>query len=294
MISILFFGNTDFSFEVLKTLTNEFNVFVLTKKNSKLQSFLQNLSIPYRTFDKSLKKELDCIPELNQRKFDFICSCDFGSYIPSEVVGLAKFSVNVHPSILPKYRGAAPIQRAIMNLEIETGVSVIEISDKVDAGGVYYCEKIEISDSQVYSELREKLAKLSADLLPGVIKDISNGFLTPKPQDESQVSFAPKIQPEEEKIKISDCFRTLRYIHALSFTPGGYILTNIGRIKILRVKISDEKVDYGFLSSVQSKLLIGCSDGSLEVLECQIEGKRKVSAKEFLNGYFRYLPLMLL
>ncbi|MCS6961091.1 MAG: methionyl-tRNA formyltransferase [Deltaproteobacteria bacterium] len=288
-MKIIFCGNTDFSCRVLEVLSKNFDVMVITKKNSVVEKVaLEKGILTISTL--SLKKEIfHILPQVEQP--DFILSCDFGLFIPRELFARPRIeSINVHTSLLPKYRGPAPIQRAIMNGESKTGITYIKISEKVDAGDIYASYEINLSQSLIYSEVREELISLTCNTICFVISSIARGSLKPSPQDEAGATYAPKITPEEEKLELKNALATLRHIHALSYNPGAYVIFRGRRLKILRCKLAEVSVEPGWLAVFDKRIFLGCSDQPIEILECQTEGGRRLSGLDFVNGYHKLLP----
>ena len=201
-----------------------------------------------------------------------------------------KGTVNLHGSILPNYRGAAPINWAIINGEKESGVTTFFINDKIDTGDVLLIEKTTIKDGQTAGELHDKLMEIGSKLLIQTISNLDSGILESKKQliAESQKK-APKLNRKNTKINWSkDDFSIRQFILGLNPYPGAWtLISNNGRqlnFKIFKVKISNIKTSEKIISVQENKVYIGTSTNALELVEIQLEGKKKMHVNEFIKG----------
>tara|TARA_B110000037_G_scaffold56892_1_gene69421 strand:+ start:1919 stop:2851 length:933 start_codon:yes stop_codon:yes gene_type:complete len=201
-----------------------------------------------------------------------------------------KGTVNLHGSILPNYRGAAPINWAIINGEKESGVTTFFINDKIDTGDVLLIEKTTIKDGQTAGELHDKLMEIGSKLLIQTISNLDSGILESKKQliAESQKK-APKLNRKNTKINWSkDDFSIRQFILGLNPYPGAWtLISNNGRqlnFKIFKVKISNIKTSEKIISVQENKVYIGTSTNALELIEIQLEGKKRMHANEFIKG----------
>ena len=201
-----------------------------------------------------------------------------------------KGTVNLHGSILPNYRGAAPINWAIINGEKESGVTTFFINDKIDTGDVLLIEKTTIKDGQTAGELHDKLMEIGSKLLIQTISNLDSGILESKKQliAESQKK-APKLNRKNTKINWSkDDFSIRQFILGLNPYPGAWtLISNNGRqlnFKIFKVKISNIKTSEKTISVQENKVYIGTSTNALELVEIQLEGKKKMHLNEFIKG----------
>ena len=201
-----------------------------------------------------------------------------------------KGTVNLHGSILPNYRGAAPINWAIINGEKESGVTSFFINDKIDTGDVLLIEKTTIKDGQTAGELHDKLMEIGSKLLIQTISNLDSGILESKKQliAESQKK-APKLNRKNTKIKWSkDDLSIRQFILGLNPYPGAWtLISNNGRqlnFKIFKVKLSNIKTSEKIISVQENKVYIGTSTNALELIEIQLEGKKKMHANEFIKG----------
>ena len=250
---------------------------------SPIQGFSETLNIESR-MPLSLqdnKEELDFLKKLNP---DIGIVVAYGQIIPKEILGLAKKGfINIHASLLPKWRGAAPIQRSIMNLDKETGISIMKINEKLDSGPVCHSYKTKINDNDNARTLSEKLSLLAAEKILDVIDDIIDDKIKFEEQDHANATYANKIEKIEGKIDWSNpAKKIVGIINGLHPKPGAWFNFKGERYKILSAKISEKK---GKIGEVLSETLeVGCSDLSLEILEIQREGKQPQKVSEFMLG----------
>lgn len=225
---------------------------------------------------------------LAELDLDLIVTCAYGQFIPDKILQLPKRGVvNVHASLLPKYRGGAPIHTVILNGETETGVTLMRTIKKMDAGDMIAAIKVVIEADDTVGTLHDKLKVAGANLLKEWLPAILDGSAPSIPQDETQVSFAPNIQPQQEFISMNRDIQTV-YNHVRGLTPWpiGYGVINGKKLKLIsasmrRVEINDEP---GTVLGYDGGLLIACQNGILVVTQCQWEGKGRMSAEEFFRG----------
>ncbi len=212
--------------------------------------------------------------------------------LPPEILAIPRFgSVNLHPSLLPRYRGAAPIERAIMAGESSTGVSVLLLEESLDQGPVLAQREVAIGDDETGGELSSRLAFVGAEVLAETVSSLEKGQLRPIEQDSRLASWAPKIRAQDCEINWREGAERIRnLIRALNPEPGAYTCRSLKgravRIKIWRVRVrKDLTLAPGFVQTKGlSSLIVGCGEGSLEVRSLQQEGKRIMEAGDFLCG----------
>ncbi len=209
--------------------------------------------------------------------------------LPREVYAIPpKGAVNAHASLLPKYRGAAPIHRAVMHGETETGITTFQIEDKVDTGGILLRERIPILPEDTTGTLYEQLKNLAADCLLKTLDGLEKGTLKPLPQDDSLATPAPKIHPEEAILDFSLSGRQIiNTIRAFSPVPGARFFLDGSMIKVLKAHFNpQEDTDPRTLERTgKQSFAIHCADGLIFPDELQPEGKRKMHVRDFLNGF---------
>ena len=197
-------------------------------------------------------------------------------------------AINLHSSLLPKYRGAAPIQRSILNHDKITGISTFLIEPKVDTGKILMQKECEISDNDNYGSLSSKLSNIGAQLIVESIEKYSRGDISPITQDEKLVTLAPKIKKEEHIIDWNQDLTTIdAQVKAFSPYPGAYTMIDGKRLKIFEAKMT-KGVNYKEVGKIinlsKTFFEVTCLSGSLKVYEVQIEGKRRMSSKDFMIG----------
>ncbi|MCR4880150.1 MAG: methionyl-tRNA formyltransferase [Bacilli bacterium] len=242
-----------------------------------------------------IRKDYDFINEINP---DLIITLAYGQILPEALLNIPKFgALNLHGSLLPKYRGAAPIQYALINNEEYTGMSLMEMTKEMDAGKVYATKKLKILEEDNASTLFKKLADVAYDLLEESIEDYINGKLLAEEQDPSLVTFSPTIKKEEEHLDLSkDKEKIYGYIRALSEAPGAYLNSEQGKIKIFKAKIISNDIlgEVGeIVKADKGGIYLQTKNGIISLLELQKEGKSKMDYRAFLNGNQSFLHTLL-
>ncbi len=203
-------------------------------------------------------------------KPDLILTFAYGQIIPHDLLIIPKCGcVNLHGSLLPKYRGAAPIQRAIMNGENKTGVTLMKMVDQMDAGKMYAKEEIDILPSDNYTSLADKISRAATKVALTNLNQLLNKTLIGIKQNENEVTFANKITPEEEHLNLNlSQVEQINYIRALALTPGAYLFLNNEKLKIYEAKIYDQ-----------------AKDGLIELIKIKPQGKNFMNASDYVNGH---------
>ena len=295
-VRILYMGTPEMSAKVLEALISDgFNIVgvvaqedqpvgrkaIITEVPTKVVAKAHNIPVyqPHK-----IRLDYEFVKEINP---DLILTMAYGQIVPQGLLDIPKMgALNLHGSLLPKYRGAAPIQRAIMNGETETGVTLMEMVDKMDAGQMFGVSKCEISPEDNYTSLCEKIVKCCIEVSENLLPKYFNGELKGVEQDESKVTFADKIKPETEKLSLDygvDQF--VNYVRGMSEEPGGYVLLDDLKFKILKASRSNQAVDgeVGTLL-INKNVYLKLKDGVIELKEVQLAGKKKMDGKSFANG----------
>lgn len=211
----------------------------------------------------------------------------FGQILPQKLLDIPRWGcINVHASLLPKYRGAAPIHRAIMNGEKKTGIAIQKMVKKLDAGDVIAAEECDISPNMTFAELEKVLCDLSKPLLLSVILSYAHGIPPAIAQDPTQVTFAAKVELEEGHIDWNFSTEKIHnLVRAFSPKPGAWVWIEMNgqkkRLKILRTLVLDQMGEMGEISSDGT---VYCKEGALKLLEVQPEGKRPMNGADWLRG----------
>ncbi|MGC8587882.1 MAG: methionyl-tRNA formyltransferase [Hydrogenobaculum sp.] len=296
---IVFCGTSSFAVPSLELLAKDFEVSLVITQPDKPAGRGQKLT-PSAVKQKALELNLKISQpekisflkeELLNLKPDIMIVVSYGQIIPKSMLEIPRFkSLNLHGSILPKYRGAAPIQRALMQGEKETGNTVILMSSKMDEGDILSMEKTLIEEEDNYETLSNKLSISGAKLLKDTILNWVEGNITPTPQNHQEATYAMPILKEELRI----CFKTSAFsIHnkIRGLYPNAYGVSNNHNIKILKTKILEKDLGLkpGELLQEGKSLFVGTGDYPLEILEIMsLKGKR-VSGKEFAMGYLNQI-----
>ena len=293
---IVFMGTPLFAVPILKSLyQNGYPisvVFTQPEKKSKrgmsinrtpVHSLSETLNLECRTplSLKNNKKEYDYFENLNA---DIAIVVAYGNLIPKEILDITKKGfINIHASLLPLWRGAAPISRSIMNLDKQTGISIMKITEKLDTGPVCNSYKLDILENENMESLSERLSLLAAEKILENIDNIFEGKAIFKEQDHFKATYAKKIDKSEGKISWDDSAKKIiGKINGLYPFPGAYFLYKGERYKILKAELSNTKGDKGAI--LNDNFEIGCAKDSIKVLEIQREGKKAQKIKEFLFG----------
>ena len=233
-----------------------------------------------------IRKEYEFVNEL---KPDLILTLAYGQIVPQGLLDIPRLGcINLHGSLLPKYRGAAPIQYALLNNEKVTGMTLMKMVKEMDAGEMYMTEEVEISDEDNSTSLFKKMGDAALRLALRSLPLYLEGKLPGIPQDESLVTFAPSIKPEEEKIDLNKTKEEIfGQIRALSDVPGAYLYIDELKLKIYKAKIVSNEVSSivgSIIRADKGGLYIQCVNGVLALLELQKEGKNRMDYKSFING----------
>jgi len=300
-IKIVFAGTPEFSVQTLSALHKEgYQIpLVLTQPDRKsgrgmnlnsspVKKKAQELNIP--VYQPNKLSDIEVIKKLIKVDADILVVAAYGLIIPSEILDIfLKGSYNVHASLLPLWRGAAPIHRAIEAGDMKIGVTIMSVIPKLDAGEMIRKESIGLSKDANTGEITKILSKLGADLMVNVINDVdSNKDLKLIKQNETEATYANKIAKSEAKViwKETTSEQIIRKVNAFNPFPGIFCIFRGKVLKIWKATKEDNiKINKSGILSVnleRSNLFIGTVDGAIEVKEIQLEGKRKMTAKEFI------------
>ena len=279
-MKIILAGTPEFSLKTFETIINHFDVIAIICQPDRKVGRKQILtSPPVALLAKKDRiplyqpqKILEILPILEKLDFDLFITMAYGQIIPEAILNLAKkLPLNLHASLLPQYRGAAPVQRAIWDGQTKTGMTVMKMAKTLDSGQIIFQSSIDINEFDTTDDLLNKLADVSANHIVKWLNAIKNNQYQMLDQDLSKVTYAAKILPADEKIELDTIAKTMRKIHALSLNPGAYWIDpkRNKRIKIYRAS----------KSFVANAIAIPCLDGELYATTFQIEGKNKVTLK---------------
>ena len=293
---IVFMGTSNFSVSILKTLyQNGYELSaVYTQPPQKSKRGQKVNKSPVQKISELLNLELRIPKTLNNNKeeFEYLKKLNadigivvaYGQIIPDDILNLTKKGfINIHASLLPKWRGAAPIQRAIMNLDNETGISIMKINKALDSGPICNSYKINTTPEDNAETISEKLSSIASEKILDDIDNILNEKAIFKDQDNKQATYANKIEKFEGKIDWKNSAKNIvGKINGLYPNPGAWFLFNGKRYKILEAKITDTDGDFGVV--LDNSLEIGCGNKSIKILTIQREGKKPQKVNEFMLG----------
>ena len=297
--NIVFLGTPEFAACVLEGLiTNNYNIIAVVTQPDKpigrkkiltptpVKVVAEKYNIPVFQ-PASLRNDYEF---LKQMDIDMLITTAYGQILPKEVLAMSKINnINVHASLLPKYRGGAPIHRSIINGDKVTGVTIMEMVDKMDAGKMYAKDEFVIDDVINTTQLFGKLQYVGRDLLLKVLPDLLENKIEGEEQKDEEVTYAWNIKREEEKIDFSmTCLQVHNLIRGLAEAPGAYCYFKNQAFKIYEAKVHCSTNDNNEVGTLKienkNKLLVKCSDGYVELLQIKLEGKQKMDVKSFLNG----------
>ena len=294
---IVFMGTPIFSVPILKSLyQNGYPISAVYTQppqksqrgqkinKSPIQGISETLNLEYRT-PSSLKNNKEEYEYLKKLEADIAIVVAYGQIIPNNFLSLTKKGfINIHASLLPKWRGAAPIQRSIMNLETETGISIMKIGEKLDTGPVCNSYKIKITNKDTTESVSEKLSFLAAEKILENIDQILEGSIEFEEQDHSKSTYASKIEKKEAQINWNNTAESIvGKINGLNPNPGAFFLYEGKRYKILKAEVISKEGNIGEV--LENYLVIACGNKkSIKVLEIQKEGKRPQNMSEFMLG----------
>jgi len=298
-MKIIFMGTPEFSIPSLKILLESTHkiLAVVTQPDRErgrgqkisftpVKQFAVENNIPVYQPEK-LKDNAEFVEQMKSLQPDLFVIVAF-RILPKEIFEIPKFgSFNLHASYLPKYRGAAPIQWALINGDEETGLTTFKLAEKVDTGNIYLQQKIEIFPDDNFETLHDRMSELGSKLVLDTVNLIENGKYELKKQDDSLASPAPKITKEICKIDWNKSAEEIHnLIRGLSPFPGAYFSFNNKVIKIFKTEIvKDANLKPFEFHQTKSEFIIGCGMDALRILEIQQEGKKRMGTEEFLRGF---------
>ena len=295
-LNIIFMGTPEFSLPTLEELIkNNFNILTIYTQPPKRSKRGQKINpSPIEEFSRKKNLNLRSPSSLNNEeelKFfknlspDLVVVVAYGQIIPKNFLEIPKLGfINIHASLLPKWRGAAPIQRAIMNQDKKIGVSIMKIEEKLDSGPVLSFKEIELNQNSTYGEIEKKLSIFGANLLVETLKKLSAEKIEFKKQDDSKVTYARKISKDETRINWNlEADKIIAHIHGLSPSPGAWFEYKGDRFKVFKATKSSLSGKPGTV--MNENLNVACKSNSVQILELQKQGKKKQTVKEFLLGY---------
>ncbi len=301
-LRVIFMGTPDFSVPVLTSIIGQGHEVVacytrapkpggrrgLELTKSPVHATAETLGIPVFT-PKSLRNDEEAA-RFAAHEADVAVVVAYGLILPKPILEAPRLGcLNLHASLLPRWRGAAPIQRAIMAGDTETGVMVMQMDEGLDTGPVAMAERVAIGADTTAGELHDSLMNVGADLMARALSALSRGTLTFKPQAAEGLTYASKIEKAESRIDWNAPAQTIHnHIRGLSPFPGAWFEIDFGkgpeRIKVLRSHVAAGSGSPGQILAVGDKLIVACGTGTVELTEVQRAGKTPVKTADFLRG----------
>lgn len=299
-LKLAFFGTPDFSVPVLELLHNHPQIELLkvismpdrkSGRGQKLQTppvaqFAKENKIPLIQ-TQNINKEEDVIKNFHDDQLDIILVLAFAQFLGKKLLETPKLGCfNIHTSLLPLYRGAAPIQHALLNGDSKTGVTIQKMVKKMDAGDIALKKEVNISNYETLGQLYTRLKYQAALSTNELIEIILNEKLRLNPQDEARVTFAPTLKREDGFLHFSTmkAQKIKNKIRAFNPWPGTYCFLGKKRLKVFSLDIHQKSLNPGQTCTDTNELLVGCLDETLRLREIQLEGKRKSSDINLING----------
>lgn len=297
-MNIIFMGTPDFAEKVLEGLiSSRHNVIsVYTGKDKEkgrghklMPSPVKELALKHDIpiYQPATLRNEDVIEEIKSQSADVIVVAAYGKILPKAVLSAHKYgAINVHGSLLPKYRGASPIQSAVLNGEKETGITIMQMSEGLDCGDILYQKKTEIGEYENSGELFDRMALLGADALIEALDLIEAGKVTPISQNDDEATYAPMLSKEMSHIDFNKSAREIKnLIYGLNPWPSARIMLAGNDIKLLGCEVCDRQdLEIGQVYADKKELIIGCHDGSVKITRLQKQGKKPMNTSDFLNG----------
>lgn len=229
--------------------------------------------------------------ELKQLDLDLIVTCAYGQFIPESILNTPKYgSVNIHASLLPKYRGGAPIHKAIIQGESESGITIMRMVKKMDAGDILFQKSCPIYEEDDFGMVHDRLQSLGSEMIKEFLPHLFNSDLKSIPQDETQVTFSYNITSEEEFVNFNDTMTNIvNKVRGLNPWPVAHTIMDNKKVKLFKVVKSDlnknnEKEVGTVLGLFDDGLAVQVKDGVILIKELQVEGKNRMTAQAFYQG----------
>jgi methionyl-tRNA formyltransferase len=292
---IVFFGTHDFATTILQAMIDDLKISVdlvitqpdkpVGRKRELQQSPVKKMALKNHIQVQQPQSLTDY--KLQVTSYNLAVVAQYGELIPQSILDTpTNGTLNVHTSLLPKYRGASPIQSALINGETETGVTIIKMDEGLDTGPIIIQKSLEIDQNDTYPQLSQKLAKIGSEALLEAIPGYISGKLQPTAQDVSKATSCKQLSREDGQIDwLKSAEEVYNQYRGMTPWPGVWTVWGGKRLKLLKIKSVEIKLEAGQVKTDADKLFIGCGEGAIEVFELQLEGKKVMNAMTFLNGY---------
>jgi methionyl-tRNA formyltransferase len=291
---IVYFGTGAFSIPALRAMAKHVCLVVTqpdrpSGRGMKIQPSPAKLAalelgLPVETPERARAPEF--VLNIESMQADALLVASYGQILSERLLNAAKRGgINLHGSVLPRWRGAAPIQRAILSGDAETGVTLMQMDKGMDTGGIIAIERTPIGPDETYGELQDRLAVVAAQMAVDWMPRIVAGDYEPTPQDDRRATVAAKIDRSDSEITIDyPAFAAYAKFKAFHPAPGAYVNTKLGKLKILGARMGTNPGMPGVVISIGTGLEVAFGGGSLLLNEVQLEGKKRMSGRDFANG----------
>lgn len=291
-MSIVYFGTAEFAVPALEAVVSHVSLVVsqpdrlggrgMKPQVSPVKKKALELGLEVATPEKARAPEF--VARIASLAPELLLVAAYGQILSSSLLETGRNGgINLHGSVLPKYRGAAPIQRAIFDGETETGVTLMQMDRGMDTGDIIAIARLAIGSEETYGELAQRLGELAGDMAKRWLPQLLSGAYTRQPQENEQATMAPKVSKEEAQLQFRSPAQ-LEYNRFRAFypSPGPFLITSVGRLKIGAARLSGVIGEPGTIVGPDT---VAFEEGSIQLIEVQPEGKKRMSGRDFVNGY---------
>lgn len=297
-LDIVFMGTPEFCVPILESLIENYNVVgVVTQPDKEVGRHKELKPSPIKECaikngilviqPEKIRKDYE---EVLKRKPDLIVTCAYGQIIPKEILDYPKYGcINIHSSLLPKYRGGAPMQRAIMNGDTKTGITIMYMDEHMDTGNIISMREVPILETDNFEDVHDKLSLCGKELLLETLPSIIDGTNESIKQNDEEATYAPIISREDEKIDFNKSAKEIyNHIRALSPFPGAYATLDGKIVKIYNAYVKNEfytEKENGEIGKVyKDGVGVSCSDYEIVITDVKFEGKKRMLMRDYFNG----------
>ncbi len=296
-MKVVFLGTPDFAVKALEAINNSKHqiLAVVTQPDRPFgrKAVITPCAVKQKAIELGLKTlsyekiRLEGVEDLKVLNPDIMVTCAFGQILSSEILNIAKHGViNIHASLLPKYRGSAPIQYSVINGDKKTGVTIMQTEVGVDTGDILMQKEIDILPDETAGELFERLSILGAEIITKALDDIESGNITSIPQNEALATHVKMLSKKDGEIDFSKpAIEIKNLVRGLNPWPIAYTYFGDKTLKVYKAEVSPLIGNVGEVLSLDNGITIGAGENSITLLEVQLEGSKKMPAKDFLLGH---------
>ena len=296
-MKIIYLGTPDFAVKALEAINNSKHeiLAVVTQPDRPFgrKAVITPCAVKQKAVELGLKTlsyekiRLEGVEDLKALNPDIMVTCAFGQILSSEILEIAKYGViNIHASLLPKYRGSAPIQYSVINGDSKTGVTIMQTEVGVDTGDILMQKEIDILPDETAGELFDRLSLLGAEIITEALDNIENGVITRTPQNEALATHVKMLSKKDGEIDFSKPAIDIKnLVRGLNPWPIAYTYFGDKTLKIYKAEVSALKGGIGEVLSLDNGITIGTGENSITLLEVQLEGSKKMPVKDFLLGH---------